>query len=345
MSVQTHVSRLCLFLLLMVAEAATASSLSHPPVPGVGFSLTPDYGTAAIYFQNGSHVEVARIEGSPAYKSFMRKRDNTTSIVEGVPGISLLRNAVCPPLQPLGLSICERDPDFDSCQGLLRSLQSSVASYLGTTFCYAGVVVPDQTWQYQDYIINKAIKSVGLRLTHRVLSAAKLVMWANHINNPGTPHYQTQAVLSVDYSDSGLNVNLFADDEGVADVLRQVYDQQLGADRREQPGHLQAVKDLLTEVTKAPLGHDLYGHPMPDKIQRIVLYGDTVMDGGFLDILKAVVGEDVVNNAHSFEPVFAAAVGMATSSFESMNWLDFNVEPAFGCRWRSRLYDAPSEEL
>ncbi|KAJ5000900.1 hypothetical protein K4K48_002068 [Colletotrichum sp. SAR 10_66] len=154
-----------------------------------------------------------------------------------------------------------------------------------------------------------------------------------------------QAVLSVDYSDSGLNVNLFADDEGVADVLRQVYDQQLGADRREQPGHLQAVKDLLTEVAKAPLGHDLYGHPMPDKIQRVVLYGDTVMDGGFLDILKAVVGEDVVNNAHSFEPVFAAAVGMATSSFESMNWLDFNVEPAFGCRWRSRLYDAPSEEL
>ncbi|KAJ5016859.1 hypothetical protein K4K57_010480 [Colletotrichum sp. SAR 10_99] len=263
----------------------------------------------AIYFQNGSHVEVARIEGSPAYKSFMRKHDNTTSIVEDVHGISLLRNAACPPLQPLGLSICERDPDFESCQGLLRSLQSSVASYLGTTFCYAGVVVPDQTWQYQDYIINKAIKSVGLRLTHRVLSAAKLVMWANHINNPGTPHYQTQAVLSVDYSDSGLNVNLFADDEGVADVLRQVYDQQLGADRREEPGHLQAVKDLLTEATEAPLGHDLYGHPMPHKIQRVVFYGDAVMDGRFLDILKAVVGEDVVNNAHSFEPVFAAAVG------------------------------------
>ncbi|EQB56317.1 hypothetical protein CGLO_03669 [Colletotrichum gloeosporioides Cg-14] len=345
MSVQTHVSCLCLFCLLITTAAAVASSLSHPPVPGVGFSLTPDYGTAAIFFQNGSHVEVARIEGSPAYKSFMRKGDNATSIVEDLPGMSLLRNAVCPPLQPFGLAICERDPDFDSCQGLLRSLQSSVASYLGTTFCYAGVVVPDQTWQYQDYIINKAIKSVGLRLTHRVLSAAKLVMWANRINNPSTPRYETQAVLSVDYSDSGLNVNLFADDEGVADVLRQVYDQQLGADRREQPGHLQAVKALLTEVTKLPLGYDLYGHQMPDKIQRVVLYGDAVMDGGFLDMLKAVVGVDVVDNAQSFAPVFTAAIGMATSAFERENWLDFNVEPAFGCRWRSRLYDAPSEEL
>ncbi|KAF4422552.1 hypothetical protein CFRS1_v001271 [Colletotrichum fructicola] len=309
MPFQTHVPRLCLALLLIVEATAAAVSSSHPAVPGIGFSLTPNYGIAAIYFQNGSHVEVARIEGSPAYKSFMRKRDNATSIVEGLPGTSLLRNTACLPLQPLGLAICERDPDFDSCQGLLRSLQSSVASYLGTTFCYAGVVIPDQTWQYQGHIINKAFNSVGLRLTHRVSSAARLVLWAHHINNPGTPRYETQAVLAVDYSDSGVNVNLFADDEGVADILRQVYDQQLGADRREQPGHLQAIKAVLTEVTKLPLGYDLYGHPMPDRIQRVVLYGDAVMDGGFLDTLEAVVGVDVVDNAHSFEPVFSAAIG------------------------------------
>ncbi|KAK2760147.1 hypothetical protein CKAH01_16550 [Colletotrichum kahawae] len=345
MSFQAHISRLYQVLLLILAATAAASPSSHPPVPGVGFSLTPDYGTAAIYFQNGSYVEVARIEGSPAYKSFMRKSDNITSIAEDLPGISLLRNSVCPPLQPLGLAICKRDPDFDSCQDLLRSLQSSVASYLGTTFCYAGVVVPDQTWQYQDYIINKAIKSIGLRLTHRVSSAALLVMWANHINNPDRPHDETQAVLSVDYSESGLNVYLFGEDQGVADLLRQVYDQQLGADRRERPGHLQAVEALLTEVTNPPLGRDFWGHSMPDKIQRVVLYGDAVMDGGFLDTLKAVVGVDMVDNTHSFKPVFAAAIGMATSSFERVNSLDFNVEPAFGCRWRSRLYDATSEEL
>ncbi|KAH0437133.1 hypothetical protein CcaCcLH18_04001 [Colletotrichum camelliae] len=319
---------------------------TRPQTPSYGADLIDLFSrTAAIYFQNGSYVEVARIEGSPAYKSFMRKRDNTTSITEDLPGISLLRNAVCPPLQPLGLAICERDPDFDSCQGLLRSLHSSVASYLGTTFCYAGVVVPDQTWHYQDYIINKAIKSVGLRLTHRVLSAPLLVMWANHINNPGKPHDETQAVLSVDYSESGLTVNLFGEDQGIADLLRQVYDQQLSADRREQPGHLQAVEALLTDVTKPPLGHDSYGNLMPDKIQRVMLYGDAVKDKGFLDTLKVVVGVDVVDNAHSFEPVFVAAIGMATSSFERMNWLDFDVEPAFGCRWRSRLYDATNEEL
>jgi len=299
--------------------------------------------TAAIYFANGSFVEVARIEGSPEYKSFMRKHEPAGGeLAEGIPSVALLRNALC--LLPR-LPFCKRNPDFVSTQALLRSLQYSVASYLGTSFCFTGIGIPDQTWQYQNDIIQKAIKSIGLRQTPR------MVLVANHLDNSKTsgcrseiPDGRTRAILSIDYSVSGLNVVLFSEDDGIVDIMRRIYNQHLGAGHRGH-GHLESVKAALMEVTKPPLGRDFMGTLLTDDIQDLVLYGDAVMDAGFLDILRAVIGSDLVEKASALEPVFAAAMGMAITSYQEMDWMYFNTKPAFGCQWGSSLYDMSSKEL
>ena len=41
--------------------------------PGIGFDLTPSYGTAAIRFHNGSTVNVAKIDAVEDYQEMMRR--------------------------------------------------------------------------------------------------------------------------------------------------------------------------------------------------------------------------------------------------------------------------------
>ncbi|KAG6983172.1 hypothetical protein FocnCong_v006354 [Fusarium oxysporum f. sp. conglutinans] len=45
--------------------------------PGVAFALTPDYGTAAIFFEYGPSTAVATVEGTPAYKDFILRQNAT----------------------------------------------------------------------------------------------------------------------------------------------------------------------------------------------------------------------------------------------------------------------------
>ncbi|KAF9878140.1 hypothetical protein CkaCkLH20_04178 [Colletotrichum karsti] len=346
MSFRAHFAHFLLAVLL-ISPTASSSAPSHPQrkVPGVGFSLTPDYGTAAIYFQNGSSVSVARIEGSPAYKSFMRKHDDRENAAEEASAVSSLRSSVCRSIQPLSLPVCKREPDFASVQGLLRSLQSSVNSYLGATFCFAGIAVPDRNRQYHNHVIEESLKSIGLRQTHQILDAPRLVLVANNIDSSESPGHKSQAVLSVDYSASGLNVALFAEDAGVADIIRRNYSQHLGGDHQSEHGHLEAVEDVLKDITKPPFGDDLSGSPITDEVRQVVLFGDLITDPGFRRALERVVGSKLVEEAHGVNPVFAAALGMAKSSHERMDDLDFDVQPALGCRWFSDLYAAGREDL
>ncbi|KAM0700452.1 hypothetical protein Q7P35_012173 [Cladosporium inversicolor] len=44
----------------------------HAAEYGVGFGLTIDYGVASVYYRNGSIVNVAKIEGTPNYKTTMK---------------------------------------------------------------------------------------------------------------------------------------------------------------------------------------------------------------------------------------------------------------------------------
>ncbi|KAF6832945.1 chlorogenic acid esterase precursor [Colletotrichum plurivorum] len=283
--------------------------------------------TAAIYFENGTFVEVSRVEGSPAYKSFMRRRVDGQPPLDGFHAISAMY--------------------FSSTRDLVQSLQSTVTSYLGTNFCFASVVLPVKSWEYQKDVIKKAVTANGLRLTHRVLDASILAVMANDIDSSDDPDIDSQAVLSVDYSGSALNLVLFAEDLGVVDDIRRNYAPNLGAEHRGEHGHLEAVRAAVTAIAEGPFGKDLMNNKITDDIRHVVLHGDAVTDPAFLDALRAVVGPALMEKAHALSPVFASAVGAARVSHERMADFDFDQfeQAAFGCRWRSRLYGSNRDEL
>ncbi|KAM0332566.1 hypothetical protein ACHAQA_002850 [Verticillium albo-atrum] len=143
----------------------------------------------------------------------------------------------------------------------------------------------------------------------------------------------------------GVAFALNPDYGGLILPLRKAYLPELGAVHRPRPDHDVAVRRALAEVSQTPFGRDPFGATLPDVIGHVVLLGDAVLDPGFLDILQSVVGTTLVENAHALNPVFAGAVGMAKYSHEWMDNMDFDVEPAFGCRWQSRLYSVDPKDL
>lgn len=295
------------------------------------------YSTAAIYFANGSFAEVAQIEGSPEYKRFMRNDAPSSA-----------RKSLCdrlpPSLQQVTLGLCSKPPDITSTLSLLRALKYSIESYLGTTFCFVDVVVPDLRQTYQISVIETTIRAIHLRQTLETLNAGKLALLANRVSKESGSDAAEQVVLAIDYSRSGLNTMIFCDDNGIIDALRQVYSPHLGAEN-PLPGNLKGVKTALKKFIQPPFGTSPMGQKLPDHIDRLVLYGDRCSDKQFSGMLVEILGKDLVEKSYLSNPVFVSADGMALASYEHMDDIDFNIKPAFGCRWRSRLYDEPRNEL
>ncbi|KAM0332565.1 hypothetical protein ACHAQA_002849 [Verticillium albo-atrum] len=344
MSSSIRGTRFCLAYLTCFLCVSTGVE-SRLTVPGVAFALNPDYGTAAIYFANRTHVEVAQIEGSQLYKPIWHKSGDEEAWIGKLPGSTLLGRVLCPVLPSVSPALCSRRTDLSSVEDLLRSLQASVVSTLGTKFCFADVVLPQPGLLYQKRIIQDAVKSIGLRQALVVVDSARAAITANGIGTPSHDLRPQQLILSVDYSASELNVVLFSELSGIIDPERKFYIPQLGDAHRSRADHAAALEDVLREATKPPFGKGSFGKQLPNEIRHLVLHGDAVLGSSFLDILRRVIGDTLVKDAHSFSPVFAGAVGMAQLSQGRMEDIDFDVPPAFGCRWRSSLYDADRQDL
>lgn len=244
-------------------------------------------------------MEVAKIEGSAAYKFFMR--DMQSRIQTG----DTLRCSF--------LGVCPQDSNIAAAAGMLHALKSSVESYLGTTFCYADVAIPDPRATYQKVIIEKAFKSIGLRRVAGTGSAAMLAIVANRAGRPREvpdPSTATEhIILTIDYSRSGLSVVLFSEDEdGIVEPLRQEYHRHLGVGSRLDDGkRWEEAKAKLEKITRAPFGRSYLGIELPDQIENLVLYGERVDDIGLRDLLTDILGSELVDNAQVFDPVFASS--------------------------------------
>ncbi|KAJ4154003.1 hypothetical protein LMH87_010467 [Akanthomyces muscarius] len=68
-----HVQDLVLLCLIVAAlVAARDDSGGVDPRPAIGFHLGQSYGTAAAHLANGTVIELAKVDGSPAYRAFMQ---------------------------------------------------------------------------------------------------------------------------------------------------------------------------------------------------------------------------------------------------------------------------------
>ncbi|OIW34346.1 hypothetical protein CONLIGDRAFT_688142 [Coniochaeta ligniaria NRRL 30616] len=314
----------CLF------NLAISSSFAYPDahlVPAVAFSFAADYGTVALHLTNDSSVSLAKLAGTPGYKTFMRRE-------QALPPDSWFCSI---------WGTCARNPDIDAANAMINALKSSAEEYFGTTFCFVSIAVPDaRQTNYQREIFEAAINASGLRQPFSTQSAAKQAVFANQPEDIDMIPDQ-QIALAIEYSRAGLNLELFCDDGGILDSLRIDHNLGLGADDPDR-AHWNAVLSALERISKPPFPNcPSWDSTVHKKINYIVLYGDSVKNTELLRVVARAVGEEVVAEARWWEPEFGIALSLARTSYSVQNSNDFEDRPAFGCRWRSGLYSGTAE--
>ncbi|RKU49557.1 hypothetical protein DL546_009237 [Coniochaeta pulveracea] len=316
------------FLSCLVVPSCSARPGIDFVVPAVAFSLTADYGIAALHLTNHSSVTLAKIDGGVGYKAFMRRED----ALPPDPWLCFLWRS------------CTRKPDTDAAETMINVLKASAMQYFGTSFCFVDIAMPDATQgNYQREIFEAAVRTAGLRQPNPSQNAGLVAVLANDPTDVELP--DGQIVLAIDYSRSSLNLDLVCDDAGVLDRRRHEYIPNIGADSPD-PTHLDAVDVAIRRILLQPFpdcpSWERTGHK---KINHIVLYGDAIDNEAFIQAIKNVLGTGLVARARVREPVFGVALSLAEASYRGQNSIDFKGEAAFGCRWRSGLYAQNAGEL
>ena len=342
-----------------------SAPLTNEAVSGVGFDLSLEYGlvkrpslssfltcssrTAAVHFPNGTGKPVAKVEGSPAYRSLIsRYTEATHNITVPDPDIpaylSVLSqfmkrsqsaaihqaashrfaSVVGAPFPILG-STFERfvqaqtrcfQPsseyeDIKAFSQMLLSLQKSTEAYLDREVHEAAISVPVYPYGQQAKNIDCAMAINGLKIPATYYTSSVGATEANRagIADDGKP----QIVLAVDHSRTHLTVELLANEDNLYESLRDECNTAPGTDRRGSPEHWRDIQALIQRVAGAPYPKCFL--ELPDEISRLVLFGDQTEDLAFRDVLRTSSREGgtwmPTESETMADPIFAAALGMA----------------------------------
>ena len=302
--------------------------LPIPSPPGLVANVFA-YRTAAIRTKDGP-VKVARIEGNAAYRRFMRKETRPTL---------WLPEAICDILP----SACPRLTlsDVSGTKTLLRQLRASVESHLGTGVCFTGVGLPDylQAEGYLREVVEQALESIGLRqvgLTYEVSTSVTQVNFGQRENKDSHP----RVILTVDYSQYGLMLRLYElDNLRLLDEARLIYNLTLGASNSRQSQHWESIRAALEEISRGPFGRPM--DELPDRVERLVLHGDSTQDPELRGILEDVLGSELMAVVEEFEPVFSGAMGIARNVQDKVNWGPwvYDEKPVGWCCWHSKYHN------
>lgn len=289
-------------------------------------------------------ISVAQVEGSKEYQDFMRREG--TLISTAMPLCDYIPSALRP--LALGMCACLVREDTVSVETLLRELRASVASSMGTDFCYADLVLPSrlQAPSYQKNVVENALKNIGLVQPSDLIRDAGLgAIYANRLGGSFGDNAPPGLILVVGHSHSGLDAQLFwRGPDGFVPSVRE--DHSLGRGPRtgeRAPNRAAELKEVLRAVAEPPFGDNpTYvgeGDPLPTEIAHLVLHGDAVNDSKFREVLRDALGPRLVEAAAARDPVFASVAFYARWAYDRINDMAFGKEPAFGCCWGSRWHN------
>lgn len=315
----------------------------------MGLNLRNKKSIASIHFSNGSAVDVAKIEGGPAYKQMMRAtgvldteratahctslnddawRQPGTGAAQAALRLQSLRDHLPPWLGG-------NDPGTQSLSGMLKALKTATESYLQASLSTAEVVVPFPVAESYLDALRSACSSLSLQMPMSAQPPAGILAARAHGigGNCDTADDPAQLILTVDYSRAALTALLVAEECGIFEVRRVLHDTRLGADAlsrgSDAPGPNRSRGDLasaLREITRLPV-EDGNGEEVT-RVGELVLLGESAGDRRLHDVLKEVLGEQsgsLVTTASDgrrrmIDPLFAASRGVAQDCWSRMNF-------------------------
>ncbi|KAF9775223.1 hypothetical protein IL306_006697, partial [Fusarium sp. DS 682] len=240
---------------------------------------------------------VAKVEGSSAYKTFMRRQGT----YETKNGHTQVQNTNITSFWKPYTQFWKHPPtvqevDHAAVTPLLQTLKRAAESYLGNAICFVNVALPhrERNETYQHSIVFEAIHQIGLaRVNDHAYSAAKLAMTGNGVLE------QTESetlVLAIDNSRYGFNLEVFfLDGWGFTKSIRDAYHSDVDDGPIAKRSFL--LKRALEEITRTPFHEPSIASDLPQNIGKLVLYGDSIWDIEVRKMLEGFLSYQVILDA------------------------------------------------
>ncbi|KAK6002682.1 hypothetical protein QM012_001432 [Aureobasidium pullulans] len=296
---------------------------------GVGFNLALDYGTASIWYANGTAVDVVKLEGGVAYKQIIRSASAEPYLSaapaessRGSLGFMSLQNYL-----PSWAATETVSHDVEVIRWMLKGLKGATEAYveepLTAVRISSSFYVPYHGWLRNT--LSESVESLGLRYlgTGRV-SADIIQIYGledqcryDGFTTPDQrePDDPPQMYLAIDSSMAGLSVALVEEECGIAESLREFHNTTLGSGidfsgKREDL--IRQLKHLIRPIDR--WYPDIGDYKQSVEISALVLLGDYTEDVLLHEGLLEVFGSSYNNlknesdkRARLHDPSFAGS--------------------------------------
>lgn len=316
---------------------------------------------ASIYLKDGTTVDVARIQGSPAYKAYMRFGRHSMR----VPGYPI-------------------NDDVLAIKALVASLKDAVETYFGTSICFAAASADRSVLNHAGLF---AFEATGLTHIGRPFSKNFFRNYRScEVYSPNTYPWDRRSavvrahlpsplianaceklywkVLAIEFGSSWVSVELFdVNDEGEMDHSMESRSDPIHVDDEGytiDPSMASRSDDIFRDpiffYANATSGTDaadelrskfekMFADPSPNipdfaKVDQVIVFGDNARDPSLNSVLNGVLGSDVIAGAVIDDSAFTGVRGIAKSLYEIMDTVEFEMKDqgAFTCQLRSGLY-------
>ncbi|THW08859.1 hypothetical protein D6D25_07843, partial [Aureobasidium pullulans] len=129
-----------LFVLLFICPRVISSAAD----PGAGFNLALDYGTASVWYANGTAVDIVKIEGGPAYKHFMHSvtAECRLDVPENDWGQQKLGVMSFQDYLPTWATAKPVDPNADAITWMIKGLKAATEAYVEEPMTAVRISIP-----------------------------------------------------------------------------------------------------------------------------------------------------------------------------------------------------------
>ena len=293
---------------------------------------------ASLYFPNGSAVDIATVQGSPAYSHTMHLAGRSEP-----PSITSFDYGANNPAQAIfnGLSLRDHLPSwlggYDDASStpltaMLNSLKTATESYLGHPIATVEIAVPFPISIAWWDLLHQASSTLSLNVPTTQSDPAGIYAalaqgtgGSCDLSAMDKADDPEQLILTVAYTNAALTALLVCEECGVFEWRRVLHDTTLGRAAITRQCETESAADCLVPLTQA-LSH-LIRLPLGDgngagltHINELVLHGEAANDSQLNHVLKKVLHENYSPISRStatsdLPPLFKAARGLAWQSW------------------------------
>ncbi|CAK1357939.1 uncharacterized protein RHO25_007977 [Cercospora beticola] len=260
--------------MLCSAEALGASSVIEQY--GVAFSLTNGYDVASAYLPNGTYLDIAKVEGGRAYKTFMRSmphpEDGTSRLLEGYPSRGPSR---CPLPGPLCYLWPDNGHEDDILIAIIRAMKASseaaLEHHVEKVLLGVPCLLPTYAFNKLVDVFDKSLRNAGLLSPHRAQHNRQYAGIDKGINfdclfpPPQDTEHGEEAdddtiVLAVEATRNSLSLSIWHAECAMWELMRQAPQSfELGSmaltvcREQQDPRCLQELEGAIRQVAAVPI--------------------------------------------------------------------------------------------